>query len=84
LNFTIATEACFALGAISESRNLGWQDELRESLDIFPGPEECSKMLRDLESKRQRKNEKKREEPERRKKNETRNESRAGTGRHGK
>jgi hypothetical protein len=67
LNFTISTEARFALGVISQSRNPGWQDELRESLDISRLPAECSEMLWDLESKRQRRNEKRREEPEGRK-----------------
>jgi hypothetical protein len=50
LNFTISAEARFALGVISQSRNPGWQDGLRESLDIPPLPAECSEMLRDLES----------------------------------
>jgi hypothetical protein len=35
LNFTTSTEARFTLGVISQSRNPGWQDELRESL-TFP------------------------------------------------
>jgi hypothetical protein len=81
LNSTTSTEARFAMGVISQSRNSGWQDELRKFLDIPPLPAECSKMLRNPESKHQRKNEKRREEPERRKKNETRNESRAKAGR---
>jgi hypothetical protein len=55
LNFTTSTEARFPPGAISKSRSPGWPDELRESLDILPLPAECSKMLRDLESRRQRK-----------------------------
>jgi hypothetical protein len=77
LNFTTLTGARFALGAISQSRNPGWQNDLRESVDIAPLLAECSKMLGDLESKRQRKNEKRREELESRKRNETRNGSRA-------
>jgi hypothetical protein len=81
LNFTTSTEARFALGVVSQSRNPGWQDELREFLDILQLPEECRKILRDLESKCQGKNEMRREEPESRKKNETQNESRAEVGR---
>jgi hypothetical protein len=77
LNSTTSTEARLALGVISQSRNPGCQDELPEFLDIPLLPAECSKILWDLESKRQRKDEKRREEPDRRKKNETRNESRA-------
>jgi hypothetical protein len=34
LNFTTSTEARFALGVISQSRNPGWQGELREPLGI--------------------------------------------------
>jgi hypothetical protein len=75
LNFTTSTETHFVLGILSKFRNSGWQNQLRESLDISPRPAECNKMPMDLESKRQRKNEK------RRRKNETRNESRARTGR---
>jgi hypothetical protein len=75
LNFTTLTEARFALGVISQSRNPGWQDAQHESLAIPSLPAECSKILRDLNSRRQRKSEKMREEPGRRKKNETRNES---------
>jgi hypothetical protein len=58
LNLTTSTEAHFALGVISQSRNPGWQDEPLESLDIPPLRSECSKRLRDLESKRQGKNDK--------------------------
>jgi hypothetical protein len=64
-----------------QSRNLGWQDRLHESFEIPPLPAECSKMLWDLESKLQQKNQERRGEPERRKKNETRNEWGARTGR---
>jgi hypothetical protein len=71
LNFTTSTEARFALGVIYQSRNLGWPGALGEPLDISPSPAECSKMLRDLESKRQQKNEKRRDKPERRKENES-------------
>jgi hypothetical protein len=67
LNFTTSTEARFALGVISQSRNSSWQDELRESLDIPPLPAECSKMLRDLESKRKQKHEQRRQKPNKRK-----------------
>jgi hypothetical protein len=73
LNFPTSTEARFALGVISQSRNPGWQDELRESLDILPFPTECNEMLWDLESKCQRRNEKRREESERSKRRGTRN-----------
>jgi hypothetical protein len=81
LNFTTSTEARFALGGISQSRNPDGQDELRESFNISPLPAERSEMLRDLESKHQRKTENMREGPERRKRNESRKESRAKTGR---
>jgi hypothetical protein len=84
LNFTTLTDARFALGAISQSRNPGWQDDLRESLGIPQLLTECSKILRDLESKCERKNEKTKEELESRKKNETRNRSRAKADRKGK
>jgi hypothetical protein len=81
LNITTSTEPRLALGITSQSRNPGWHNELRQSLDISPLPAECSKILWDLESKRQRKNEERREEPERRRRNESRNEWRAKAGR---
>jgi hypothetical protein len=79
LNFTTSTDARFTLGVISQSRNPGWQDELRESLDISPFPTECSKMLWNLESKCQRKTEERREESERRTRRETRSATRPRT-----
>jgi hypothetical protein len=79
LNFTTSTEARFALGVISQSRNPGWQDELHESSDILPFPTECNEMLWDLESKCQRKNEQRREETARSKRRETRNATRTKT-----
>jgi hypothetical protein len=81
LNFTTSTEARFALGVISQSGNPGWQDELRESLDLPRLPAPYSKMLRDSESKHQQKNEQRRQDPERRKRNEARHVSPAKTGR---
>jgi hypothetical protein len=66
LNFMTSTEARVALGVIFKPRNPDWQDELGESLGIPPLLAECSKMLQDLESKRQQRNEERRQEPERR------------------
>jgi hypothetical protein len=67
-NFTNSTEIRFPLGMISQSGNPSWQDERRRFLEILPLPAECSKMLRDLESKRQQTNKHRRRESERGKK----------------
>jgi hypothetical protein len=86
LNFTTSTEARFALGVIAQSGNAGRQDDLRKFLDIPPLPAECSNVLQDVDSERQRKkrNGEWNRKEYRRKKNETRNELRAGTGRDSK
>jgi hypothetical protein len=72
LKATISTETPFALGVIPQSRNPDGHDELSKFSDIPPFPAERSRMLRDLESKCQRKNGEWKQEPERRKKNEKR------------
>jgi hypothetical protein len=52
LNSIGSTEARFALGVVSQSRNPRWQEGLRESSEIPLLLAECSITLRDLESKR--------------------------------
>jgi hypothetical protein len=71
LNFTTSTEARLPPGVIFQSRNRGWQDAQRASLDISLLAAEYRMMLCDLESKHQLKTENTRQETERRKKKET-------------
>jgi hypothetical protein len=78
LNFTVSTEARFAMAVIANSAEPGWHEELRREPGLRPLPAQCTEAIRRQQEARAARNDARRKEEVKKTINQARNERRAG------